>query len=365
MTIIEPFNGAKGKFNTLYGCSNAIFLAGPCPRKDFSGDWRNEAFTILRGLGFTGTVFTPTNPYFAEMVDRYGFTPESARAKQVAWERAAMHAASAIVFWVPRSGEFPARTTNYEFGEWYKKPNVFVGWPEGAEHNEYMELKLREQKKTRMSSLEEVLAAAVDALRREGTMFFTSDTHFSQQRTLELSRRPFVDTTAMDYEMISNWNKKVTMQDVVVHAGDFMDPDKVADMLKLFLSMLNFETLHWVLGNYDRAIADKIRQIAALAGRDVVLHDKDYRFSAGGRSYVVVHEPNDFEIDAEPGDIVLFGHIHGRDFAKRNGFDLGTDYHGYSPISLAQVEWFANAMQYWDKNVFSDRANVVSPTARL
>ena len=117
--------------------------------------------------------------------------------------------------------------------------------------------------------------------------------------------------------------------------------------------------MHWVLGNYDRKIKELIAKIAADSGREIVIHDFNYKFVTDKHSYVVVHEPNDFEIDALESDIILYGHIHGRAFAKKNGFDLGIDYHQYSPISVEQVEWFANAMQYWDKNVYSDACNVV------
>lgn len=358
MNIVEPFNSKTGKFNSLFGCNNAIFLAGPCPRENFDEDWRNEAIKILFDIGFNGTVLTPTNPYFKLMESKFGFTPESARSAQVAWERAAMHIASAIVFWVPRSEKFPARTTNYEFGEWYKKPNVFVGWPDGAIHNEYMECKLQEQNKTHYKTLETILKAAVDSLSRPGTMFFTSDTHFSQQRTLELSRRPFVDITEMNYEIISNWNKNVTMNDVVVHAGDFIDPVEIDRLLKPILSLLNFRELHWVLGNYDRKEIDRIKSVVSSLGRPIMIHDTNFKFTDDNVSYVVVHEPNDFEIDATENDIILFGHIHGRSFAKRNGFDIGCDYHQYTPVSLEQVKWFTNAMKYWDENVYSDKANI-------
>ena len=358
MRIVEPFNQTTRKFNSFYGCRNAIFLAGPCPRSDFSDDWRHEAFSILRRLGFDGTVITPTNSHFKQMTMEFGFTQDQAREKQVAWERAAVHIASAIVFWIPRSNAWPARTTNYEFGEWYKKSHVFVGWLESAEHNEYMACKLKEQRKTWFKTLNDTLAAAVNALNESNGPWFTADTHFSQQRTLELSRRPFADVQSMDYEMISNWNKHVTMNDEVIHAGDFIDPEKVA-MLKSFLSFLNFKTLRWVLGNYDRKIVQQIEQAAANSGRDIRLYDHDYRFHVGEKSYVVVHEPNDFEIAASPEDIVLYGHIHGRAFAKKNGFDLGIDYHQYSPISIEQVKWFTNAMKYWDQNVYSDACNVV------
>ena len=359
--IVEPFDANEGKFNSLHGCTNAIFLAGPCPRSNFNEDWRLDAFDILDEIGFTGTVLTPTNPNFKAMASKFNMSTDESRQKQVAWERAAMHAASAIVFWIPRSEKFPARTTNYEFGEWYKKPNIFVGWPDDAIHNEYMACKLEEQGKKHYASLVDTLTAAVEALSRDGTMYFTADTHFYQQRTLELSRRPFVDVMSMDYEMISNWNKKVTMQDVFVHGGDFIDPEKISTKLEPTLSLLNFKELHWVVGNYDRKVIDEITSIIKKIDRPIFLYDQPYRFSSGEHRYVVVHEPNDFEITAEPDEIILFGHIHGRSFAKKNGFDLGIDYHQYSPISLEQVDWFANAMKYWDKNVYSSEANVVSP----
>lgn len=358
MKVIVPFNNATKKFTSLSNCRNAIFLARPCPREDFNDDWRFDAFEVLEKLGFDGVVISPTNSHYMKIVNELGMSSNEAREKQVAWERAAMHVASAIVFWVPRSKKFPALTTNYEFGEWYKKPHVFVGWPEDAEHCDYMRCKLKEQGKTHFKTLEETLKVAVDALQENNGPWFTSDTHFCQQRTLELSRRPFVDVQAMDYEMVSNWNKRITMLDEVVHAGDFIDLEKAPTRLKALLSMLNFKTLHWVLGNYDRKIKDLIVQIAASSGRDIVIHDNNYKFTTEKHSYVVVHEPNDFEIDATPNDIILYGHIHGRSFAKRNGFDLGIDYHQYAPISIEQVEWFANAMQYWDENVFSDACNV-------
>ena len=159
--------------------------------------------------------------------------------------------------------------------------------------------------------------------------------------------------------MISNWNKRVTMNDIMVHAGDFVDPMQISFWLNVLLSTLNFKELHWVLGNYDRKMINEIEKIVSKINRPIFLHNNNYKFEDGSITYVVVHEPNDFKIDANENDIILFGHIHGRSFAKRNGFDIGIDYHNYSPINLEQVKWFTNAMKYWDENVFSDKANVI------
>lgn len=333
--------------------NNSIFLAGPCPRKDYSNDWRNEAFRILEELGFDGNVITPTNDRFQELRDNYG---NDALVQQTRWEYEAMKKASAIVFWVDRHIErgFPAFTTNIEFGDWYDREGTYFGFPEDADKNEYLKVRLDMVGKPYYTELKDVLKAAVDALNRPGQRFFTSDTHFSQERTRELSRRPFPNLYEMDLEMISNWNKTVTMNDIVYHAGDFGDIETMRDIL----SCLNYRTLVLVLGNYDRKIVSEIENELSMLGRDVVISSVE-SFKEDGKTYYVVHEPDEGTYVPEyPDNIVLYGHIHGRSFAKRNGFDLATDYHRYTPISMEQVKWFANAIQYWDHNVFCDKASV-------
>lgn len=354
--VLKPIE--DGEFTSMVGLSNSIFLAGPCPREDYSSDWRYTAFDILDHLGFTGTVITPTNDHFKEYQRNGNITKLDMRRKQVDWERRMMYSCSALVFWVPRSKDYPARTTNIEFGEWYKKNNVFFGWPDDAIHNEYFECKLDEQKKFRTNDLKTLLASVVDALNREETKFFTSDTHFGQQRTLELSVRPFADLVEMDLVMMSNWNKSITNNDLVYHAGDFIDPDKI-NLLPVLLSNLNFKELHWTLGNYDRKIREQIGDMLAYANlgeRKVFLYQNgECRTQIDGQKYVIKHEPDDFEVGIGEDEIALYGHIHGRAFAKTNGFDLGVDYHQYSPISEDQVKWFTNAMKYWDNNVYCNK----------
>ena len=52
-------------------------------------------------------------------------------------------------------------------------------------------------------------------------IWFTSDTHFSSERTLELSKRPFKSVEEMDKILIENWNSVVGQNDTVYHIGDF------------------------------------------------------------------------------------------------------------------------------------------------
>lgn len=360
--LVTPLTNKSTELTKLVGLKNSIFLAGPCPRTNFSDDWRFEAFEILNDLGFTGTVITPTNENYSRMTSEFGLSKMDALKAQTNWERIAMHLATAIVFWIPRSEKNPARTTNIELGEWYKKPGTWFGWPEGAIHNEYISLKLAEQSRVYFDDLRTLLNVVVDSIqRRTPVQWFTSDTHFSQQRTLELSRRPFVDVKEMDLTIISNWNKNVKPRDIVYHAGDFIDPDKISK-LKSLLDNLNFGKLHWTLGNYDRKVVTEINNIVKNYDRPIFIYDINNlcRVATKNNKFVIVHEPTDNSYQIQPDEIVLFGHIHGRSFAKRNGFDLAADYHRYTPINEEQVDWFANAMKYWDENVFSDKVKIQS-----
>ena len=354
MKIIKHDPTVEPSVQLASNLNNSIFLAGPCPRKDYSNDWRNKAFEILEKLGFDGNVITPTNDRFPELREKYG---KEALRIQTEWETIAMKKASAIVFWVDRHIEagFPAFTTNIEFGDWYNKPGVYCGFPDDAEKNDYLKLRLEQEKIEYWTDLEQMLTAVVNKLNGKSNTWFTSDTHFSQQRTLELSRRPFIDVNQMDLTMISNWNKKVTMNDIVFHAGDFGDISTMKDIL----SCLNFKTLYFVLGNYDRKIKDEVEKVVSeLPDREIIISTKA-EFDYNDKHYYVVHEPDEgTETPEYPKNIVLYGHIHGRSFAKQNGFDLATDYHNYTPVSMEQVAWFANAIQYWDNNVFCTKASV-------
>lgn len=355
MKILKP--GDAGHFtDTHNNLNNSIFLAGPCPRTDYTDDWRFEAFDYLKKIGFTGTVITPTN-------DQY-HTIEFDGSKlmgQTKWEYETMKRCSALVIWIPRSETRPARTTNIEFGDWYDKTGVYCGFPPDGIHNEYLMKRLEMKNIKYWTNLHELLDQVVADLQKQPTkLFFTADTHFSQQRTLDLSQRPFINLFEMDLEMISNWNKTVRMSDIVYHAGDFGD----LSTMKEILSTLNYKELIWVLGNYDRKVKSEIETIIAeLPERKITLIDGIYSFIDNNVKYYVMHEPsndsniNDYTLNY-PNEIGLYGHIHGRAFAKTNGFDLATDYHNYTPISFDKVKWFANAIQYWDNNVIENKIHI-------
>lgn len=77
-------------------------------------------------------------------------------------------------------------------------------------------------------------------------VWFTSDTHFNEERTMNLWKRPFQGVEAMNNTIIENWNAKISKNDVVYHLGDFGDFK--------FLSELNFKKMYFLLGNYDKKL---------------------------------------------------------------------------------------------------------------
>lgn len=113
----------------------SVFLAGPSPRSAAVKSWRPDMIKELRASGFIGDIIIP------EYKDEYESTkPKSfVYDKRISWEVHWLNKAHSILFWVPRNmSTMPALTTNIEFGEFMKSGKVILGYPEGAEHVQYM-----------------------------------------------------------------------------------------------------------------------------------------------------------------------------------------------------------------------------------
>jgi len=140
---------------------HSIFLAGPSPRGDYERDWRFEAEKYLQEAGFDGIIFNPTNPYFDKNDPLY-------LEKQTHWEQAAMYQADKIVFWIPRTKEDPAFTTNIELGAYLNRDEInkiLIGWPDYAEKNNYIEIRLKWLNKYHERDLKTLMYRVVEELR--------------------------------------------------------------------------------------------------------------------------------------------------------------------------------------------------------
>ena len=231
--------------------------------------------------------------------------------EQTSWETIGLRISDAILFWIPapekevEGGHCYAQTTRIEFGENLARgKKIFVGIYPEYNGRKYFQNKLKEYggpelRETLEDTISDIRAWLDD---RKPGIFFTSDTHFSSSRSLELSRRPFPNVSEMDWTMIERWNKVVPPGSTVYHLGDFGDtwPTKYLN-----------GNIKLIMGNYER----------------------------DGKSDI-------------PQDVELVGDLWN---TKISGIDVGVDCHNYTPCSLDDIGFFWNAMVkgYYDKEVWS------------
>ena len=157
------------------------------------------------------------------------------------------------------------------------------------------------------------------------TIFFTSDTHFGDHRTLNIHKRPFSSVAEMDLSLVEGWNAVVGAKDEVWHLGDFAR--KAADVAPL-LERLNGRK-HLVRGNNDPAGTGEA------AGWSSV---QDYaELELDGRTLILCHYPFRSWNRQHKGAINLHGHSHGKLKPMPRQFDVGVDARRYRPVTLEQI----------------------------
>ncbi len=157
------------------------------------------------------------------------------------------------------------------------------------------------------------------------TVYFTSDTHFGDHRTLNIHKRPFGSVAEMDERLVAGWNAVVGPDDEVWHLGDFAR--KLSDVPDL-LGALNGRK-HLIRGNNDAA------GIAEMSGWESV---RDYHeLVLEDRLLVLCHYPLRSWNGQHRRSLNLHGHSHGRMKPLIRQFDVGVDARGFRPVSLADL----------------------------
>lgn len=156
-------------------------------------------------------------------------------------------------------------------------------------------------------------------------VFFTSDTHFGDHRTINIHKRPFASVAEMDALLEARWNEAVSPGDEVWHLGDFAARAAGADRL---LGRLNGRK-HLVRGNNDTDAVASLPRWASV---------QDYAELEGdGRRLVLCHYPFRTWNGQHRGAINLHGHSHGRLKPLPRQYDVGVDVWGWRPVSLAAI----------------------------
>jgi len=182
--------------------------------------------------------------------------------------------------------------------------------------------------------------------------WFTADTHFGQERTLELSKRPFKNVKDMDDCIIGNWNDIVKENNLINHLGDFGDYTMVKKLNgKVRLIMGNYEWAD-VKNKFNNNLEEFKKHLIELGFFEIIPYKtyvapmlKDFKMVC------LCHEPENSHI--EKNVFNLFAHVHKLSMVKRNGLNVGVDCHNFYPIDLDTIEFYKNAIQnHYDENVF-------------
>lgn len=327
----------------------SIFLAGPSLRPDqFNlaelSRWRNNFVSILAesDLPFLKEVNIIIPEYRDEKQPS-----DWTYSRQVSWEMEQMKKATIIGFWIQRTTETPGFTTNIEFGEYMNSGKIVVGFPENTLKNEYIEERLNQMKIKICRSMNTFVFDCVFMVSlkmkqaKAPSIFFTSDTHFGEERSMKLSNRPFKSVDEMNWEIIKQWNMKISNNDIVYHLGDFGDYN--------YLKFLNFKQLNLIVGNYDKNY-ERIKEL--YPDREINIIDKEtHKISLSDKeSVTLTHYPS---LTKESDEFYLFGHIHGLRMVKKNALNVGVDAHYFKPLSLDEVNFYKNAiLNHYDNEVF-------------
>lgn len=129
----------------------------------------------------------------------------------------------------------------------------------------------------------------------------------------------------MDKALVELWNSVVSLNDIVVHLGDFgLAP---IDYLSGIFDRLNGKTKMIVYGNHDHSPT-----ALYMIGWDMVFNELSLRIK--GKKVRLIHDPPDKLQDYH---YVIHGHIHEKDLNRHRFVCVSVEKTGYQPVLLTDV----------------------------
>jgi nucleoside 2-deoxyribosyltransferase len=159
---VYRYEESEGAVNAIDRPS--IFLAGPTVRgnQPHLTSWRFDAIEEFQKQGFKGDLIVP----------EFTLKEESDKGKEWVplWEFNGLKKADCIMFWIPRTRELIALTTNMEFGYWQaREPQKMIyGRPDDAYRMGYLDImwkavagETRQYTPSIYNTLEDTVAASI------------------------------------------------------------------------------------------------------------------------------------------------------------------------------------------------------------
>lgn len=172
-------------------------------------------------------------------------------------------------------------------------------------------------------------------------IYYISDLHLDDQTIFDKCKRPFKDLIELKNTIITNWNKKISNEDIVYILGDIGSNDKHSiDTYKL----LNGHK-HLIVGNHDHEIIDYIKESKIFESIKFIglINDKD-------RKVCLCHYPLMDWMEFNRNGYLVYGHVHNKMikngyaykqikdyYLDKKAYNCGCDVTGYTPVTLDEM----------------------------
>ena len=161
-------------------------------------------------------------------------------------------------------------------------------------------------------------------------IFFASDHHFFHENIIKYCKRPFVDVSCMNEEMMMRWNRTVSSDDVIIYCGDLTAGlgERTEDLRRLIGNLNGHKIL--VRGNHDHkpdswyveAGFEKVFEHINLGGVLVIHYCLETAVARGidiGLLGTIEH--------------VVHGHTHSLEVPNHeNHYNVAMDRNNYTPV---------------------------------
>ena len=170
--------------------------------------------------------------------------------------------------------------------------------------------------------------------------FFTADLHLFHRNIIDFCGRPFDNLEQMHDAIIQNWNLTVKEKDTTYLLGDSYIKCSPKQAVTI-LSKLNGH-LVFLPGDHDLGLVEAVRLLglkARLAQWIEVVHPSKVTNGIDIPQITLCHYPMRRWPKSHYGTWHLFGHVHGgmKSMNLGKSFDVGTDCHGFVPLSVKAV----------------------------
>jgi calcineurin-like phosphoesterase family protein len=156
-------------------------------------------------------------------------------------------------------------------------------------------------------------------------MYLISDLHFSHKNIIEYENRPFKDLDDMHKKIIKDWNTVIHKKDFVYILGDFSFGNQ--QMIKDVTSKLNGR-LYLIMGNHDSKRSYKwwLENGFEWVSKYPIIYE-DF--------YILSHKPIP---NLSSGFYNIHGHLHSKQTADNNHFNVSLDNIGNKPIDFRKIK---------------------------